>query len=1056
MVRFILSSLLSLFSMLLMAQQPLTLTATRAPLGENEALNKTFSAYTLYDMPSALLKAHLQQESNGEKQVRLVLPGIGEWPLALVPSNLLTEDYALRLDDGNKIVVLPGPGEIAWKGRVEGSSQSDVRLTVNDGFIFGSIQVGASTWFIEPLKGLVAGSPADRYLVYLTSDVRPDPALHCGVQETEEHRVKPASAPQKAENQVGLCKHVELAIASAYDMYTRYDNNVTTVQNHNIGVMNGVGTDYDNTFDDEIYFLIATQYVSTTSTSSLDVALTTSTDASTLLNNFTTWGNAGNFGVTYDLGQLWTSRNICFGSNCGTVGLAWVGAVCTNNRYHILEDWNGYNSSGSGWQLRVMTSHEIGHNFNCSHLPSNTIMKGTVNETTTWSDTSRNQVNAYLPTISCLAICGTNFQATAYTTSEGLSDTYLGGGSPTCDIGYTELSIPLFYSGSANGGSVTISAVGGTATEYADFDIPNSTINIPSGSTSQIVNAIIRIWNDAISEGDETINLELSGTQAGSNNTATVTIKSDDLDPATNYLRYGQIGSGNAGNISVPFYGSQSDARTQFIYSASELTSAGFAANDVINGLALEITSKGSTQPYTNLTIKMKHTSTNTSSTGQPENSGFTTVYSSTYTTATGWSKFEFSSGFLWNGTNNVRVEVCYDNTSGTANDLVSTNTGGATVFISSTSGSGCTLPTNSWSYYGSNRPNIRLYKGYDIAATLNDEADTHLKAGQTAYFKDAQNQFILTVKQNSGTDIGCINVKIDRAGTGRQSPAWLPGKYITDKTFLITADNPNVPYDITLYYSKAEMTVWGTSASSLNILKSTGPISDANATNSSINTSVTRSTFGPSGNTDAYRSYKATFSSFSGFALTDATTVAPVEWLSFSGQWREKTAALTWSTAAELNNKGFEVERSADGLRFDKIGFVAGRGTISQPQPYTFDDDQAYRSAASVLYYRLRQVDHDGTASYSTTVALAKPGSGTAYALFPNPSSGAATFQLLGCDDCSATLTLSDASGRLVRRLLVTSPSTALDLSDLPAGVYLADIEMAEGGRWQTRVVKW
>lgn len=909
----------------------------------NAALNKTFKAYQVFDIASSALRAHLQEESNGEKTFDLSLPGTGTWSLALVSSGLLPDNYRLRVDDGQKITELPGPGDIAWKGRVVGSSQSDVRLTVADGFIFGSIQVGANIWFVEPLSDLLHGTVADRYIIYRTSDVLPNPDLKCGVTEAQERRSKekPKKALEKPENMAGDCKHVELAIASAYDMFERYFT-VAGVEAHNVAVMNAVGTDYDTGFDDDIYFLIATQYVSTTTTSSLDVALTATTDAEDLLDNFTDWGNAGNFGVTFDDGQLWTTRNFCSNSGCGTIGLAWIGDLCGSFRYHILEDYLGSNS-GSAWELRVLTSHEIGHNFDCDHdaVGSGFIMAPSVNNTTTWSAASMTSLNNLLPDLTCLALCGANFESTAYTAAESVSSTYLSAGDPSCEMGYTEFSIPVTYSGSTAGGSVTVSVAGGTATENLDFDLPSSSVNFPAGSTGQTANFIVRIWNDAISEGNETILLELSGGLAGSLNTTTVTIVSDDLDPATNFYTFGLIGGGNTG-ISAPFRGSVSDCRSQIVFSVAELTDAGFAANDVINGLALEVVSKSSTQPYSGFTIKMKHTTGGTNTVGDLESIGLITVYSASHTTSVGWNKFNFNQGFAWNGTSNLRVEFCFDNASGTANDFVRSVGGPTTMLSQATSGSGCSLP-NSWTNSFVFRPNTRLYKGTDIAITLNDEADTNLKNGQTAYFKDAQNEFIVAVKQNSGADAGCINVKIDRAGNGRQSPAWLPSFFVSDKTFFVTADNPAATYDLTLYYSKTEMTVWP-SPGTLNILKSSVPIASADASNSSINTTITRTTFGPTGNTDAYRGFKGTFTGFSGFAVTDASTVAPVEWLDFTGRLAGKNVALTWATAAELNNRGFEVERSANGVSFEKIGFVPGHGTLSAPQPYHFDDEKPYR----------------------------------------------------------------------------------------------------------------
>ncbi|MBL7776046.1 MAG: hypothetical protein JNK89_08590, partial [Saprospiraceae bacterium] len=599
-------------------------------------LHGTLSAYKIYRLNADALQAFLQEENGDpEKRFALDLPGAGLWSLRLQPRQLLAADYRLQVDDGQAVQYLPGPGQITWAGYQGAGAQFRATLTVNAGFIFGSVQTPAGEFFIEPLYDLAPGAAPDLFIVYNTADVLPNPDLKCGVEEV---RKKKAETQQPApERLVGQCKHAEIAIASDYGMFTRYTNS-TGVQNHNIGVMNSVATDYDDAFDDDIYFLITTQYVSSTSTSSLDVALTSTTDASILLDNFRVWGNAGNFGFDFDLATLWVTRNICSGSNCSTIGLAYVGALCDNFRYHLLEDYTGSNPNGTGWQLRVLTSHEIGHNFDCSHDPSgsNTIMAPSVNNTSTWSAQSEGEVAAYLPTITCLSLCGANFSSTSYAAGEGNGGLTLPAGPPSCEMPYVELAMPIQYSGPNTGGSVDVTVVGGTATEYLDFDLPSATVVFPAGFTTQTVNLIVRIWNDAISEGSETIELQLNGPSAGSQNMTTVTIVSDDANPTTSYYTFGQVGTGNAGGLNVPFRANNTDCRTQIILGASELSAAGFSANDIINGLALDVSSKSSTQPFNGFTIKMQHTTSGPTYTGQPANSGFTTVFSGNHTTSTG------------------------------------------------------------------------------------------------------------------------------------------------------------------------------------------------------------------------------------------------------------------------------------------------------------------------------------------------------------------------------------------------------------------------------------
>ena len=88
----------------------------------------------------------------------------------------------------------------------------------------------------------------------------------------------------------------------------------------------------------------------------------------------------------------------------------------------------------------------------------------------------------------------------------------------------------------------------------------------------------------------------------------------------------------------------------------------------------------------------------------------------------------------------------------------------------------------------------------------------------------------------------------------------------------------------------------------------------------------------------------------------------------------------LTWSTASELNNKGFYIERSADGRNWVEIGFVEGSGTTTQLNHYSFSDKNV---AGLKLFYRLKQIDYDGSYSYSNIVEINIATKITSYELF-------------------------------------------------------------------------
>ncbi|MEL6134469.1 MAG: hypothetical protein AAFR59_13995, partial [Bacteroidota bacterium] len=97
--------------------------------------------------------------------------------------------------------------------------------------------------------------------------------------------------------------------------------------------------------------------------------------------------------------------------------------------------------------------------------------------------------------------------------------------------------------------------------------------------------------------------------------------------------------------------------------------------------------------------------------------------------------------------------------------------------------------------------------------------------------------------------------------------------------------------------------------------------------------------------------------------------TVFPIELLSFDVQWkddRQQDALIEWETASELNNNFFLVERSFNGVSWEAIGQVKGAGTSTQPLEYSWTDRGIGFSATdSTIFYRLYQVDFDGTGSY-------------------------------------------------------------------------------------------
>lgn len=173
-------------------------------------------------------------------------------------------------------------------------------------------------------------------------------------------------------------------------------------------------------------------------------------------------------------------------------------------------------------------------------------------------------------------------------------------------------------------------------------------------------------------------------------------------------------------------------------------------------------------------------------------------------------------------------------------------------------------------------------------------------------------------------------------------------------------------------------------------------------------------------------------------------TSILPIELMSFEAKADEEKVHLKWSTATEKNNESFTVEKATDGENFSTVAIVKGAGNSSARKDYYVADPSPYKGLS---YYRLKQSDFDGKFNYSKIIAVEFLKEEDGLKIYPNPSSGSVTIEFLEQFVSQSTrVSLKNVYGKQVKfNQLISKNQIKLDLSELPAGVYLVGITIGK-----------
>jgi len=169
-----------------------------------------------------------------------------------------------------------------------------------------------------------------------------------------------------------------------------------------------------------------------------------------------------------------------------------------------------------------------------------------------------------------------------------------------------------------------------------------------------------------------------------------------------------------------------------------------------------------------------------------------------------------------------------------------------------------------------------------------------------------------------------------------------------------------------------------------------------------------------------------------------ECNTPLPVELVSFRGQSAEGYNLIQWKTITEKNNDYFVLERSTGGSEFEEVAVIEGNGDSNHEIEYGY----RHLNPDELQYYRLKQVDFDGAASYSSIISVQSNGSGIK--IYPNPTSGKLFFDIENVLKSNEVFTISytDISGKTVtEQINVSTQSMSYELNEfanLDTGIYI------------------